>query len=183
MAGVGGSRATPTRPSRWHAFVITAALLPALGACGDDDPATDGDVTPAGAYTAMVIWQADQHEPVLDDDGEEMLPVVYVVTADDDEIEVGVQAAVAEATADVAIVRFADQPGEAFDTNVDGEPVIDQGSMLSVGPLPSPAPVISVAVVRHLSADDVEPFDLEITATEPEGSDDVTATVTAATQP
>ena len=62
----------------------------------------------ADAITAIVAWQAEEQEPVIDDDGEPQLPVIFVVAGDGTTIDVGVQADVAEATNDWATVRFAD---------------------------------------------------------------------------
>ena len=69
----------------------------------------------------------------MNDNGEERLPVIYVVAADGETIDVGVQADVAAATVDIADVRFADESADAFDDGVDDEPVIADGVMLLIG--------------------------------------------------
>jgi hypothetical protein len=153
-----------------------------VAACGADDQPTVRQVTPGAAYTAMVLWEADQQEPVLDDRGEARLPVVYVVGASDTPIDVAIQAEVAQATVDTAVVRFADTASEAFDSRLDEQPVLEQGSMLMVAELPEPARVITVSVVRYLAVDAAEPLELEITARAPR-DDGITATVTSATPP
>jgi hypothetical protein len=167
------------------ALIGLTALSIAATACTDDETSTSGDVEPAAAYTAIVEWQAGEQEPVLDDNGEEQLPVIYVVAADGETIDVGVQADVAAATVDVADVRFADEPAEAFDDELDGEPVIADGVMLLMGAMPDPAPVIDVELMRYLSVESSSPFTLQITADEAatESSGIGVATVTSVTEP
>jgi hypothetical protein len=167
--------------------VAFVALL-VLGACdngdGDDQSRT---VDPADAITAAVAWQADEQEPVLDDNGEQQLPVIFVVADDGATIDVGVQADVAAATVDWATVRFADDAADTFDPDLDGEPVRDDGVMLLVGPMPEPAPSVELDLVRYTNVDGGEPITLEITAEmHTDGTDpDATprAVVTAVTQP
>lgn len=158
--------------------MLSVALL---GACGDDDDPAADEVDHAAAFTALVEWQAGEQEPVLDDAGQEQLPVIYIAGAEGGTIDVGVQADVAAATVDLATVRFADDATEAFDDGVDGQPVIDDGSMLLVGALPDPAPVVVVELLRYLAADTSEAFLVEISA---DGRSTVgTASVTSVSQP
>jgi hypothetical protein len=159
--------------------MISMALLGACDDGADDPPASE--VGQAGALTALVEWQADEQEPVLDDAGEERLPVIYIAAAQGGTIDVGVQADVAAATVDVATVRFADEATEAFNDDLEGRPVIDDGSMLLVGALPDPAPVVLVDLVRYTAAEDSEALLVEITANG--GSAIGPATVTSVTQP
>jgi len=177
--GVGRNRPWGTRWQLWSGAAVVAALSVVAGCSGDDDPVA-GVVGHAAAFTALVEWQADEQEPVLDDSGEAQLPVIYVAAAEGGTIDVGVQAEVASATVDVATVRFADEAAEAFD-DVEGQPVIDGGSMLLVGPMPEPAPSVVVELLRYLSADESEPFIVEIAADA--GSTASGASVTSVTQP
>ncbi len=165
--------------------VVSIALGVAAGACGSDDTPATSDVETAAAYIAIVEWQAGEQEPVMNDNGEEQLPVIYVVAADGETIDVGVQADVAAATVDIADVRFADESAEAFNDGVDGEPVIADGVMLLVGALPDPAPTIDVEVLRYHSVETSSPFMLQITADEAEtkASGISVATVTSVTEP
>jgi hypothetical protein len=178
---VGGNRAATAAIARVTGFVVVAIVLGV--ACSNDDSAPSGEVGPASAYTAIVEWQAGEQEPVLNDDGTERLPVIYIVAADGDTIDVGIQADVAGATVDVADVRFADESGEAFDPDLEGEPVIDHGVMLLVGALPDPAPIIDVDLLRYLSVATSSPFTLQITADDTTSSGVGNATVTSVTQP
>jgi hypothetical protein len=157
-----------------------ASLAALLVACGPDDTPTVREITPGAAYTAIVLWEAEQQVPVLDDNGEARLPVVYVVGASDAPIDVAVQAEVVQTTVDTAVVRFADSASEAFDSRLDDQPVLEQGSMLLVGEIPEAARVLTVDVVRYLAADDAESLELEITARAPR-DDGITARVTSAT--
>lgn len=178
--GVGGNRPWGTRWQLWSGAAIVAALSVVTGCDGSDDTTAD-DVDHAAAFTALVEWQAGEQEPVLDDSGEAQLPVIYVAAAEGGTIDVGVQAEVASATVDVATVRFADEATEAFDDGVEGQPVIDEGSMLLVGPMPEPAPSVVVELLRYLSADESEAFVIEITVDA--GSTPSGASVTSVTQP
>lgn len=170
------------------AVVVTGlALAAGASACtsdGSGDAAPD-EVDPASAYVAMIEWQASEQDPVINDAGDVELPVIYVVAADGETIDVGVQAAVAEATVDMATVRFADEAGDAFDSDLDGAPVRDHGSMLLVGAVPVAAPTIMVDLVRYLAAERPEPFQLEITADDlATGTTNLRgASVTSVTQP
>ena len=168
--------------------LVAAALCVAfvVAACNSDDTvATDG-VGSADAIAAVVAWQAREQEPVRGDNGEEQLPVIFVVAVDGTTIDVGVQADVTAATIDWATVRFADQVADTFDSGLDGEPVRSDGSMLLIGPMPDPANSIELGLVRYYAVDDGESFTLQITSdTTTADTDNSTprASVTAVTQP
>lgn len=178
MAGVGGIRVSSV------AFVAALAVA-TLSSC--DDEIEPDVVGPADAITAVVAWQADEQEPVIAENGEVQLPVIYLVADAGATIDVGVQAAVAESTVDWATVRFADDIADTFDPDLEGEPVRDDGVMLLVGPIPEPARSIELPVVLYTSVDDGEPFVVDIVS-EPAPGDTSDArvpraTVTSATQP
>jgi hypothetical protein len=162
------------------AFVVVGAA-----ACGSDEAPDSSDVDPAAALTAIVEWQAGEQEPVVDDNGEIRLPVIYIASADGDTIDVGVQAQVAESTVDIATVRFTDDKGDAFDGDLDDQPVREDGVMLLVGPMPDAGPEMLVDVTRYSSAERSEPF--QLTITQPPGTPGTggtgRATVTVATRP
>jgi len=152
---------------------VTLAAATMLS-CSDSDTTSNGttptgdpivtEVGPADAMTALVRWQVDETEPVLDDDGEPILPVVYVVSQAGGTIDVGVQAAVVEQTVDDAVVRFADERAEAIDSELAGEPVKDDGVLLVVAELPDTAPSMTFAVVRYRAVDDDESLVMDVTA-------------------
>lgn len=153
------------RSARLARGAIAALLALGVAACDTDPPDALDNVMPADAYIAIVEWQVNDQEPVLDDNGDVVVPVVFVVAEDGTTIDVGVQAQVAEATTEWATVRFADQPSEAFNPDVDGEPVRDDGVMLLVGAIPDPAPAVEVSVTRYTSVDDSETLLVRLTAT------------------
>lgn len=168
-------------------LVGAAALLGAFAFASCDEETPAGVVGPADAITAVVAWQAGEQEPVIADDGEVQLPVIYVVADAGTTIDVGEQADVAESTVDWATVRFADDIADTFDPDLEGEPVRDDGVMLLVGPIPEPAASIELPVVRYTAVDDGEPLVVEIVSEPaPDDTSDVPApraTVTSATQP
>ncbi|HUS44279.1 MAG TPA: hypothetical protein VMY16_16570 [Ilumatobacteraceae bacterium] len=183
---MGGIR-TSRRARAAHIGVAALLGVFALASCDDDEAASSNMVGSADAITAAVAWQADEQEPVVDDSGEPLLPVVFVVAGEGTTIDVGVQAEVAAATVDWATVRFADDVADTFDPDLDGEPVRDDGVMLLVGPIPQPARSIELDVVRYIAVEEGEPLTLEIVS-EPAPSDTSDtpaprATVTSATQP
>lgn len=161
----------------------------AVAACDSGADESSDVVGSADAITAAVAWQAGEQEPVVDDDGEAQLPVVFVVADGGATIDVGVQADVAADTVDWATVRFADDAADTFDPDVEGEPVRDDGVLLLVGPMPEPARSIELPLVRYSSIDVGEAFTLEITAetrsddTDADGTTAPNAIVTAVTQP
>lgn len=169
-------------------LVGAIALLGAFALASCDDGETPaGVVGPADAITAVVAWQAGEQEPVIADDGEVQLPVIYVVADAGTTIDVGVQADVAESTVDWATVRFADDIADTFDPDLEGQPVRDDGVMLLVGPIPEPARSIEFPLVRYTAVDDGEPLVVEIVSEPaPDDTSDVPApraTVTSVTQP
>lgn len=165
---MGGGRTTRVLVGSVTASVTFSVLVTG---CSDESGATNV-VEPAAAYTAIVEWQAAEQEPILDDKGEPKLPVIYVVAADGATVDVGIQAAVAKSTVDDAVVRFADDVSDGFDSTAEGAPVHDDGVMLAVGVIPDPLRTIDVPVARFMAQDDSEQFDLEITAIDhPVGTD------------
>jgi hypothetical protein len=168
---MGGNRSQRGALATQRGVALILAVL-AIAACGDADPVATNVVDTADAITAVIAWEVDEQEPVLDDDGEPLQPVIFVVPDGGATIDVGVQASVAAATVDWATVRFADNVTEAFDPAIEGEPVRENGAMLLIGPIPEPARSIELDVVRYTSVDDGEPLRLEITSgssTDPSG--------------
>jgi hypothetical protein len=167
LSGVDGDRAyrghvAGRRPA---GSALAAALAGALlvGCADDPDPSR---LDAASALAAIVEWQADQWTPPTDAD-EGALPVIYLVAADGDRIDVAVQASVTKETAEEAKVRFADEASESFDTAVDGAPVHDDGVLLAVGVIPDPARRMTLEVDRYVAKDDAELFLVEVEARHP----------------
>jgi len=149
----------------WPASGLVIAILAAAG-CSDASDTTPKahEVVPADAFIAVVGWEAEQTDATLDENGDPELPVIYVAPADGGTIDVAVQAAVVEATVDIAIVRFADDVSEALDTDETEEPVKDDGILLIVGDMPEPSNTIQLGVIRYRSLDDDTMLTIEITA-------------------
>ena len=183
---VGGDRHAQRqhRPRRLPVILTALALI---GAACDDGTGSPGNTTtdgepvvteigPADAITALVRWHVDASEPVVDDAGDIVLPIVYIASATGETIDVGIQAAVAERTTDDAVVRFADDRSEAVDDGEDAHPVKDDGVLLLLGELPEPAPTVTFPVTRYRAADDEQTLEIEVAATG--GGVEVTATPT-----
>ena len=116
--------------------------------------------------TALVNWAADELPTVENDEGEVELPVVYVTAQDGDTMDAGLQASVVERTNETAIVRFADDRGEAIDGTSDIDAVRDGGVMLVVGDVPEPAPTLDVEVEWYESVDESSTLIVQIDAGE-----------------
>lgn len=164
-------------------FVLVAAVagiasVTALGACSDEPQA--GQVDASAAIVAMVDWQVAEWEPPPDAD-EGLLPVIYIVGADGGTIDIAVQAAVAEATVDDAVVIFADKAGDAFDPDVEGSPVRDDGVMLAIGPIPEPARRMRVDVDVYHGEGEGELYAVQIASRQPTEDDPRRAEVTTTT--
>ncbi len=153
------------RANGWLVISLAVAAIAAAG-CSDGSETTPkaDEVVAADAFIAVVGWEVDEYEPVVDENGDIELPVVYVAPAGGSTIDVGIQAAVVEATVDIAIVRFADDAAEALDTDVEGEPVKDDGVLLIVGDMPEPSRTIELQVVRYRTIEDDSTLTVEIAA-------------------
>ena len=159
---VGGTRSA----ARWPTLALAVGIVVASTGC-DDGSGTSTDtseVAASGAFIAVIDWEVSEYEPIVNDDGDVELPVVYVAPAGGGTIDVGIQAAVVEATVETAIVRFADEAGEALYTDIEGEPVKDDGVLLIVGDMPDSSRTIELGVVRYRSIDDDSTLTIEITA-------------------
>jgi hypothetical protein len=150
--GVGGIRSA----KGWPALALAVGMVVASTGCDDGSGASTAtpEVAASGAFIAVIDWEVSEYEPMVNEDGDVELPVVYVAPAGGGTIDVGIQAAVVEATVETAIVRFADEAGEALDSDVEGEPVKDDGVLLIVGDMPEPSRTIELGVVRYQSVDD-----------------------------
>ncbi len=164
---LGGPRRRAAPPRVIAAFVLGLAAA----ACTNDSGSTSPDeVTPADAYGAIIRWEVAEQEPVVDANGEEQLPVIFLATAGGGTIDIGVQAAVVESTVDEATVRFADDPSDAVDDGQDGEPVRNDGVMFVVANVPPAAPSVDVAAERYVTTDERQSLRFTIAAS-PDGAE------------
>ncbi|MGB0112280.1 MAG: hypothetical protein WBP59_03585 [Ilumatobacteraceae bacterium] len=176
---MGGRRSSHSGVTRRRLLVGSVAVV-ALGvAACDSESDPSGVVQPADAVTAIVMWQAAEQTPTVDDNGEPKLPVIYVVAGDGTTVDVGIQAAVAESTVDDAVVRFADDVSEGFDADADGSPVHDDGVMLAIGAMPDPARTVTVDIARFDAQDEHEQLTLEVSAAAVPNDDVQPAAVTS----
>ena len=123
---------------------------------GTVDPQPPSGTARAAAVLTAVITTVAELGPEP-----EVVPVVYAVGSQGT-IEIEIQAAVAGKLVDLADLRFADDPAEAFE-EIDGESQIREGAILLViGAVPdapddpdatSGSDEAEVAVTRHLSAE------------------------------
>jgi hypothetical protein len=149
-------------------LALAVGIVVASTGCNDGsgDSPTALEVEASGALIAVIDWEVSEYAPTVNEDGEVELPVVYVAPAGGGIIDVGIQASVVEATAETAIVRFADEAAEALDTDIEGEPVKDDGVLLIVGDMPDPSRSIELGVVRYRSIDDDSVLTIEIMASD-----------------
>jgi len=126
---------------RVRAFVVAAILAVAGCSSGDGD---DPDLRTAGVFRAAFGWVIETRSPMATADDEE--PVLYIVSGDAISIPTNVQVAVVDQMRDEATLRFTDSRDDALDTDTPGEPVKENGLLVTVGPV----------------ADEGSPIDMEI---------------------
>ncbi|MGI9051967.1 MAG: hypothetical protein ACR2HQ_04860 [Ilumatobacteraceae bacterium] len=131
-------------------LVAGVALTVAVGAaCGDTQD--EQPSRPAQLYIATVREiVAGQPAPV----DPEILPIVYVMAVGESPIDAGVQAEVAAALLDEAVLRFADVRSEAVLEDVGLMPVRDEGVLLAVGELAREGQPLEVEVEIYRSVGD-----------------------------
>ena len=130
------------------------AITLATVSCGSDGAdATDRD---AGVYVAVIralaLGEAGEGTPGGTID--ELDRVVYVGPLDDEQaIPLEVQAAVVEQLDELATVRFVDERAEAIDDDDEDAPVLEDGVLVLVGPVPAGGGP-SVDAERYVDAGD-----------------------------
>jgi hypothetical protein len=133
-------------------------------------------VTPTDAYTAIVRWEIEQNEPVIDPDGNADTPVIYLAAGSGGTVDVRVQANVVSNIEDAAVIRFADDARDARDETVENEPVKDDGIMILIDEFEPDQARVDARIVRYRSIGDDNAWILEVTATG-DGADVVSATL------
>ena len=146
-----------------YAAMVVGGL--ALGGCSSDPEPVRPTVTAANGYTAIMRWEIDQIEPVVDKNGEVQAPVIYVAASSGGTVDVAVQAAVVSAIDEDAVVRFTDDVRDARDEKLDGEPVKNDGVMIVVDEFAVGQRTADTRISRYRSADDSTTWRLDITAT------------------
>lgn len=113
--------------------MLVAAILAVAGcSSGDGD---DPDLRTAGVFRAAFGWVIETNSPVAtsDDTG----PVLYIVSGDAVSIPTNVQVGVVEQMRDEATLRFTDSRDDALDIDSPGEPVKEDGLLVTVARWPT----------------------------------------------
>lgn len=139
-------------------------MLLALVGCSSDPEPLRPTVAPADAYAAIVRWEVDQLEPVVDDAGNVEAPVIYLASGSGGTIDVRVQADVVTDIDDAAVIRFVDDARDARDEGFEDEPVKDDGVLIVLDDFPPDQATVEARIVRYRSIDDDAAWLLEITA-------------------
>lgn len=157
---------------------VAAAAVAVLGfvGCASDTEPVRATVTPSTAYTAIVRWEVDRSEPVVDADGNIEAPVIYLASGSGETVDVRVQADVVSDIGDDAVIRFADDARDVRDDGLDDEPVKDDGVLILVDKLELDQPRVEARVVRYVSIDDETAWILDLVAND-EGATIESATV------
>ena len=145
------------------------AALVVVG-CASDPESGPVTVAPETAYVAIVQWELDQVEPVVDEAGDVVAPVIYLASASGETVDVRVQASVVSTVDEAAVIRFADQAADALDADLDGEPVKDNGVLVVVDKFEPGQTTVVARISRYRSIDDETTWTLELTATD-DGAD------------
>lgn len=151
--------------SRWaQSSAVAAASVLALVGCTSDPEPERSTVTPTDAHTAIVRWELERTEPVIDADGNIETPVIYLAADSGGTVDVRVQADVVSNIDDAAVIRFADNARDARDENLDNRPVKDDGVMILIDEFEPDQAEVEVRIVRYESIDDDNVWILELTA-------------------
>lgn len=160
-----GSDREQRRRGKRGAAAAAFALLAIVGCASDPEPER-ATVTPTSAYTAIVRWELEQSEPVVDADGNVEAPVIYLAAGSGGTVDVHVQANVVSDIDDAAVIRFVDDVRDARDETLDGEPVKDDGVMIMVDEFEPDQANVEARIVRYRSIDDDDAWILELSATD-----------------
>lgn len=132
---------------------LLAITLAAVSCGSDGTSATDRQ---ADVYVSLIraLAPSEPAERVASDDGDELDRVIFAGSLDEEEeISLDVQAAVVEQLDEFATVRFVDERAEAIDHTDDREPVLEDGVLVLLGPVPS-GRTPSVDAERYVDIDD-----------------------------
>jgi hypothetical protein len=142
-----------------------AVAVLALAGCTSDPELQRATVTPAEAYTAIVRWEIEWSEPVLDADGNVEAPVIYLAAGAGGTVDVRVQADVVANIDDAAVIRFADDARDARDEKLENIPVKDNGVMILIDEFEPDQAKVEARIVRYQSIDDNSTWILQLTST------------------
>lgn len=140
------------------------ALLALVGCTSDPKPERS-TVTPTNAYTAIVRWEIERGDAVVDADGNAEAPVIFLAAGSGGTVDVGVQAGVVSEIDNAAVIRFVDDARDARDETLDKEPVKDDGVMILIDEFEPDQVSVEARIVRYQSIDDDRAWILQLTAT------------------
>jgi hypothetical protein len=135
-------------------FTPLLAIILAATSCGSDG--TSATEREADVYVALIraLAPSDPAERVPSREMDELDRVVFAGSLDEQQaISLEVQAAVVEQLEKFATVRFVDERTEAIDDTDDREPVLDDGVLILLSPVPS-GPTPSVEAERYVDNED-----------------------------
>jgi hypothetical protein len=135
------------------------AVFALVGCSSDPEPNL------AKAYTAIVRWEIERSEPVLDADGNVEAPVIYLAAGAGGTVDVRVQADVVANIDDAAVIRFADDARDARDKELENIPVKDNGIMILIDEFEPDQAKVEARIVRYRSIDDNSTWILQMTST------------------
>lgn len=140
-----------------NATVAAAFLLSAtVAGCNGDSETVERD---AGIYAAVIdTVVGDAPFADLDDP---LAVVVWVYPLADDVIDLEVQVEVLVLLEEYATIRFVDDFEEAVDEDAAGQPVLEAGVAVGLGPVPGEAPV-SVRAERYAGDGSPEALRLDV---------------------
>ena len=141
-------------------LAVLALATPACDGGGGDGGSTD---RVAGVYLAVLRWAVDEAagsvpttEPAHDP------PVVYAWGLDGRAIPAAVQVVVVKDARDELNVRFADAREEAIDDDEVGEPVHDDGLLVSLGTVPEAGDELTMEAEVYRDLDHDLAFELQL---------------------
>ena len=154
---------------RWVALLVVGAAALAVSSCGDDGgSSSDSSSRESEVYTAIVrAVAADEPQQ------EEQTPIVYVTPFPNDKaIPLDVQVSVVDSIADDAVVRFVDDEDQAINKDAQDQPVIDDGVLVRLGPVPAQGTTVTVPAELYVDENHITPTEYKVT----EGADGWVAT-------
>ena len=134
-----------------RSLLVTGLALAVVAGAGCGDAADEQPSRSAQLYIATVRQIVAGQPPPVDP---EVLPVVYIMAVGESPIAAGVQAEVAAALREEAVLRFADERSEAVLVDVERMPVRDEGLLLAVGELAPDGEPLEVEVEIYRSVAD-----------------------------
>ena len=147
--------------SRGAVVALVSAALVATSACGDDDETPDSSSRDSEVYTA-ILDNVAADQPVEDEE----TPIVYVAPLGNEKpIPLDVQVSVVDAIADLAVVRFVDEAEQAIDQDGEGEPVLDDAVLVSLGSVPPDGSSVHVPGELYRTAADSSAVEYEVSQT------------------